>query len=108
MFLNYSAVVIAPPNDVTVCEGQDTVFTCVLHKSISENDVVWHYRSIKSINATEIVREDWGNVSFTMNNNTVNSSLFIYNVTQSFAGFYWIKISTFNVCNASLTVLTSA
>ena len=31
MSLNFPAVVITPPNDVTICEGQDAVFTCVLH-----------------------------------------------------------------------------
>ena len=107
MFLNFSAVVITPPNDVTICEEQDAVFICVLHRSISETDVVWYYRSMKSISATEIVREDRRNVSFTTINNAVNSSLFIDNATKSYTGFYWIKMSSFNVCNASLVVLTS-
>ena len=107
MSLNFPAVVITPPNHVTICEGQDAVFTCVLHRSISETDVVWYYESMQSINAAKIVREDRRNVSFTMSNNTVSSSLFISNATQSYTGFYWIEISTFNVCNASLAVLTS-
>ena len=107
MSLNFPAVVITPPNHVTICEGQDAVFTCVLHRSISETDVVWYYGSMQSINATKIVREDRRNVSFTMSNNTVSSSLFISNATQSYTGFYWIEISTFDVCNASLAVLTS-
>ena len=108
MLLNFPVVVINPPNDVTIHEGQDAIFTCILHKSISETDVVWYYRSMKSISSTEIVREDRGNISFTMNNNAVNSSLVINNATKSYTGFYWIEISSFNVCNASLTVLTSA
>ena len=107
MLLNFPAIVNIPPNDVTICEGKDAVLTCVLHKSISETDVVWYYGSMKSTSATEIVREDRSNVSFTMNNNAVNSTLFINNATKSYTGFYWIKISSFNVCNASLVVLTS-
>ena len=106
VFLNF-LLVITPPNDVTICEGQDAVFTCVLHKSISETDVMWYYRSMKNISVTEIVEEGRRNVSFTMNNDAVNSSLFINNATKSYTGFYWTEISTFNVCNASLAVLTS-
>ena len=98
---------ITPPNDVTICEGQDAVFTCVLHKSVNKTDVVWYYRLTSSINTTEIIKEDRGNVSFTMSNNAANSSLFMNNATKSYTGFYWTEISTFNFCNASLTVLTS-
>ena len=107
MFLNFPTIAITPPNDVTICEGRDAVFTCVFHRNINETGVVWYYRSTKSINATEVIREDRGNDSFTLNNNAVNSSLFINNATKSYTGFYWIEISSFNVCNASLTVLTS-
>ena len=107
MFLNFRTVVITPSNHVTICEGQDAVFTCAFHRNISETDVAWYYGSMQSINDTEIVWEDRRNVSFTMSNNTVSSSLFISNATQSYTGFYWIEISTFNVCNASLAVLTS-
>ena len=83
------------------------MFTCVLHKNISETDVVW-YRSMKSTNSTEIVGKDSKeNFSFSIKNSTVNSTLLIYNATKPSNGFYWIKISFLNVCNASLTVLTS-
>ena len=39
--------------------------------------------------------------------NTINSSLTITNVRISHTGYYWVGTSSVNVCNVSLTVLTS-
>ena len=37
-----STTVISKPDDVTVCEGGSTTFTCVLDSSISSDDVQWY------------------------------------------------------------------
>ena len=102
------AIVISEPDDVTVCEGREAVFTCVLNSNIGSDDVQW-YRFIKDTSATEMVDHNGENIYFITDTigNTTSSSLTIPNVIKSYDGYFWIGISSLTVCNASLTVLTS-
>ena len=99
---------ISEPDDVTVCEGREAVFTCVLNSTITSDDVQW-YRFIKDINTTEMVDPNGENIYFITDTigNTTNSSLTITSVIKSYTGYFWVGIPSHNVCNASLTVLES-
>ena len=122
---------ISEPDDVTICEGEGTVFTCVLNSNIRSDDVQW-YRFIKDTSTTVMVDPNGGNINFlthtnenvvinsTSNNGTVNngssvpmnngntsSSLTITNAIKSYTGYFWVGTSSLNVCNASLTVVKS-
>ena len=99
---------ISQPDDVTICEGEEAVFTCILNSNIRSDDVQW-YRFIKDTSTTEIVDSNGGNINFLTRTigNTTNSSLTITNATKSYTGYFWIETPSLNVCNASLTVLTS-
>ena len=103
----YTAV-ISEPDDVSVCEGREAVFTCVLNGSIRSDDVQW-YRFIKDTGATVMVDPDGDNINFIAdtNGNTTSSSLTITNVIKSYTGYFWVGTPSLNVCNGSLTVLTS-
>ena len=108
-FVNYSIyVVIDEPDDVTVCEGKEAVFTCVLNSNIRSDEVQW-YRFIKDNSTTVMVDPDGDNINFDTEKNDENtsSSLTITNVIKSYTGYFWVETPSFNVCNASLTVLTS-
>ena len=106
------ATVISEPGDVTVCEGREAVFTCVLNGNMSSDDVQW-YRFIKDTNTTEIVDPDGENIMYTAeieesdNENTTSSSLTITNVIKFDTGYFWVGTPSLNVCNASLTVTKS-
>ena len=108
-----STVVISEPDDVTVCEGREAVFTCVLNSNISD-DVKW-YRFIKDTGTTEMLDLGKENFNFTIDpeenddKNATNSSLVltITDVIKSYTGYFWVRTPSLNVCNASLTVLTS-
>ena len=130
--LRISTTVISEPDDVTICEGEGAVFTCVLNSNITSDDVQW-YRFIKDTSTTVMVDPNGGNINFitinngseisnrnatntgsTVNNgsavltsNTTSSSLIITNAIKSYTGYFWVGTSSLNVCNASLTVLTS-
>ena len=99
---------ISQPDDVTICEGRGEVFTCILNSNISSDDVQW-YRFIKDTNITEMVDPNGENINFLTHTNgsTINSSLTITNAIKSYTGYFWVETSSLNVCNASLTVLTS-
>ena len=103
-----SATVISEPDDVTVCEGREVVFTCVLNSNIGSDDVQW-YRFIKDTGATEMVDPVGDNINFITDTigNTTSSSLTITNVIKSYTGYFWAVTPSLEVCNASLTVLTS-
>ena len=103
----YTAV-ISEPDDVSVCEGREAVFTCVLNSTIRSDDVQW-YRFKKNTSTTVMVDPDGDNINFITdtNGNTTSSSLTITNVIKSYTGYFWAETSSLNVCNASLTVLTS-
>ena len=107
MSLCISTTVISQPDDVTICEGEGAVFTCVLNSNIRSDDVQW-YRFIKDTSTTEMVDPNGGNISFrTRTNGSTNSSLTITNAIKSYTGYFWVGTSSLNVCNASLTVVAS-
>ena len=103
-----STTVINQSDDVAICEGRGAVFTCVLNSSIRSGDVQW-YRFIKDSSTTERVDPNGENINLLThtNGNTINSSLTITNAMKSYTGYFWVGTSSLNVCNASLTVLTS-
>ena len=87
------------------------MFTCVLNttsRSINSSNVQW-YRLVKDTGITEMVDQQDSNIHFTTStiNNTLTSQLTITNAVKSHTGYYWVGIPSFNVCNVSLTVLTS-
>ena len=97
-------VVISEPDDVTVCEGRSTTFTCVLDGSISSGDVQW-YRLLKDTGTTKRIGR------FTVDpiggQNSFATRLYIINARRSRTGYYWVKLPSDDVCNVSLTVATS-
>ena len=100
-------IVISQPDDVTICEGEGAVFTCVLNSNISSDDVQW-YRFIKDTSTTEMVDPNGENINFlTHTNGSTNSSLTTTNAIKSYTGYFWVGTPSLNVCNASLTVLAS-
>ena len=101
-------IVISEPDDVTLCEGRSTTFTCVLNGSISSDDVQW-YRLIMDTSTTVMVDPQDSNIQFTTStiNNTSTSSLTITNAVKSYTGYYWVRLPSDDVCNVSLTVGTS-
>ena len=102
-----STTVISEPGDVTICEGKEAVFTCVLNSNIRSNDVQW-YRFIKNTSTTVMVDPNGDNINFNhTSRNTTNTSLTITNAIKSYTGYFWVGTSSLNVCNASLTVLAS-
>ena len=84
------------------------MFTCVLNDSIRSDEVQW-YRFIKNTSTTEMVDPNGDNIYFDTDTigNTTSSSLTITNVIKSYTGYFWVGTPSLNVCNASLTVLTS-
>ena len=99
--------VITEPDDVTVCEGEEVVFTCELNSNIEDDDVQW-YGFIKDTGTTELMISARDNITLlTHTGNTMNSSLTITNAVKSHTGYYWVGTLSFNVCNASLIVTTS-
>ena len=99
---------ISQPDDVTICEGEGAVFTCVLNSNIRSDDVQW-YRFIKDTSTTEMVDPNGGNINFLTSTigGTTSSSLTITNAINSYTRYFWVGTSSLNVCNASLTVLSS-
>ena len=108
--LSTTVTVIIQPDDDTIilCEGEGAVFTCVLNSNITSDDVQW-YRFIKDTSTTVMVdpNEENFNIMNHSNGNTTNSSLTITNATISYTGYFWVGTPSLNVCNASLTVVTS-
>ena len=104
----FVTIVISEPDDVTVCKGGSTSFTCVLDSSISSNDVQW-YRLLKDTGTTVMVDPQGSNIHLTTSliNNTLTSNLTITNAMKSYTGYYWVRLSSDDVCNVSLTVTTS-
>ena len=102
------STVITEPYDVTVCEGRGAVFTCVLNSNIRSDDVQW-YRFIKDTSTTVMVDPNGENINFLnhTSGSTTSSSLNITNAIRSYTGYFWVGTPFLNVCNASLTVLTS-
>ena len=103
-----STTVISEPDDVTVCERTlSTTFTCVLDSSISSGDVQW-YRILKDTSTTErLGRLNDFTVVLISNENSFTTSLYIFNARISYTGYYWVRLPSDDVCNASVTVTTS-
>ena len=111
MYVFLYTIVISQPDDVTVCKGKEAIFTCVLdttNNNTNSSDVQW-YRLVKDTGITEMVDQQDSNIHFTTStiNNTLTSQLTITSASKSHTGYYWIGTLSFNVCNVSLTVLTS-
>ena len=102
----FSTIVLSQPDDATVCEGRQAVFSCVLNSNVG-NNTQW-YRFINDT-STEMVVPSGGNFAFinTANNSAFNTSLTITSTTKSHTGYYWVRTSSSDICNASLTVVTS-
>ena len=99
--------VVSEPDDVTICEGGSTTFTCVWNGSLSSDDVQW-YRLIMDTSTTVMVDPQDSNIHFTTSttNYTLTSSLTISSAVISYTGYYWVRLDD-DVCNVSLTVTTS-
>ena len=103
-----SFTVISEPDDdnVTICEGEGVVFTCVLNSNVGD-DVQW-YRYIMDTGISVAVDPSEENITIlTHTGNTLNSSLTITNAVKSYTGYYWVRLPSDDVCNVSLTVLRS-
>ena len=99
---------ISEPDDdnVTICEGEEGVFTCVLNVNIGYY-VQW-YRYITDTGTTELVYPSGVKIFIhTQTGNIINSSLTITNTRKSYTGYYWVGTSSLNIYNASLTVTAS-
>ena len=104
----YFTIVIKEPNNVTVCEGKEAVFTCVLNKTstnINRSDVQW-CSLVKDTGITEMVYEYGQNIHYVTYPN-LTSTLTIRTARQSYAGYFWVKTPSDTVGNATLTVLSS-
>ena len=99
-------IVISEPDDVCVCEGKSTTFTCIWNGNIRDN-IQW-YRYIKDTNSIISINSDGENITISNHTgNTINSSLTITEAVKSYAGYYWVRLSSGDFCNVSLTVLSS-
>ena len=107
-FVYIYCTVISEPDDVTICKGKSTTFTCVLDitdTNMSSDDVQW-YRLIMDTITTIMVDPQGSNIHFTTSttNNALTSSLTITNAVKSYTGYYWVRLPSDDVCNVSLTV----
>ena len=102
-----STTVISQPNDVTVCEGKEAVFTCVLNTTgvnVHSGTLQWK-KIMPDTNGAETLDSQHSNISFaTSGNNISTTNLTITNMIKSYAGYYWVGLPSDNVCNVSLTV----
>ena len=77
---------------------------------MTSDDVQW-YRLLKDTGTTEKAHPQGSNIHLTTStiNNTLTSNLTITNAIKSYTGYYWVRLpsSDDDVCNVSLTVLTS-
>ena len=103
----FYCTVISESDDVTLCEGGSTSFTCVLDSSISSDGVQW-YRLLKDTDTTEMAVPQGSNIHLTTStiNNTLTTNLTITNAIKSYTGYYWVRLPSDDVCNVSLTVTT--
>ena len=113
----YFTVVLHGPDNVTVCEGGSTTFTCVLDRShttksgenvlLNSDNVKWH-RTVMGRSSTETIVQG-SNIHFTTstNDSALSSSLTVSNANRSYTGLYFVGTPYYTVCRASLTVTTS-
>ena len=75
---------------------------------MTSDDVRW-YRLLKDTGTTEMVAPQNSNIPFITSaiNDTLTSSLTITNAIKSYTGYYWVGLPFDDVCNVSLTILTS-
>ena len=101
-FYNVLSTVISQPDDVTICEGEGAVFTCVLNSNIGSGDVQWYKDRV-------MVDPNGENMNFFNHTigGTINSSLTITDARRSYTGDFSVRTSSRTVCGASLTVLPS-
>jgi len=99
-----SNIVISHPKNVTTCEGEEVMFTCVLNTTITDHDVRWYrLRKGHGVIITVQIRPT-RRINYTVVNETA-TILTIHNAAMSFIGFYWVKTPYFTGCNVSLNVL---
>ena len=105
-FNNFTTV-ISEPDDVTMCEGRTTSFTCVFNGSITSGDVQW-YRLLKDSGTTERLGRlgDFTAVPIG-GQNSFTTILYIFNTRKSYTGYYWVRSPLGDVCNTSFIVVTS-
>ena len=111
MYYVIFTLVVSQPDDVTICSGREAVFTCVLNLTDGNtryNDLEW-YGFKKSTNTVEILDPYEGRINFFIRTtgHTISNSLNITNAMKSYTGYFWVGTPSLNVCNTSLTVLTS-
>ena len=101
-----STTVISGPDDVTVCEGASPIiFICVLDSNISKDDAQW-YILLPNTSISNAQGDNMIVVPIT-DENSFTTRLFIFDATKSHTGYYWVRLPSDDVCNVSLTVLTS-
>ena len=110
-YVIFYIIVIIQPDDVTICSGREAVFTCVLNLTDGNtryNDLEW-YGFKRSTNTIELLDPYEGRINFHIRTtgHTISNSLNITNAIKSYTGYFWVGTPSLNVCNASLTVLTS-
>lgn len=82
------------------------LLNCTLSGEIRSDDVQWY----RTTNTTKIVHlgsdrhDDSISITISTKNNLTHATLLCRNVTKSIAGYYWIRLSSNNVCNTSVTV----
>ena len=66
------------------------------------------YSGIEDTGITERVNQG-SDIHFTTSNNsnTLTTNLTITNARKSHTGYYWVRLPSINICNASLTAGTS-
>ena len=75
---------------------------------MTSDDVQW-YRLLKDTGTTEMIDPQGSNFYLTTSttNNILTSNLTITNAIKSYTGYYWVRLPSDDVCNVSLTVVTS-
>ena len=110
VYVFISTIVISQPENLTVCKGKGAVISCILNttnSNISSDHLYW-YRLTKDATTAKMINADGESIVFTSNSSGYgNSTLRIKNAMESYTGYYWVGTSSFNVCNVSLTVVTS-
>ena len=96
---------ISEPDDVTICEREGAVFTCVLNSNIRSDDVQW-YRFIKDTTTTVMVDPNGADINFLTHTNG-STTITITNAIKIYTGHFWVKTPSLSVCNTSLTIIRS-
>ena len=104
-----SIIVTSELGGVTICVGGSTILNCTLSANISTDDVRW-YRTIRSTNTVLLGtdQDDDGSIvtDFYTKNGLTYAMLTISNATESYTGYYWVRVQSDNLCNTSLTVIS--